>query len=178
MNFINLIYYLPWQIDFTTNWTPILRTVTLILLSAKSFWLKIRRIGNSIYSIYEPLGERLIDRLCLSFSHLQEHKFRHDFGDAVNPLCSCTLETEHIEYFFQHCQNINTHFTLMNELNNISNVINSLNLTNFIRVILYGDKHFDNATNFKITTATISFIKTTKRFEEALLNYWFVRNMK
>ena len=59
----------------------------------------------------------------------------------------------------------------MNELNNISNVINSLNLTNFIRVILYGDKHFDNATNFKITTATISFIKTTKRFEEALLNY-------
>ena len=28
---------------------------------------------------------------------------------------------------------------------------------------------FDNVTNFKIITATIKFIKTTKRFEEALL---------
>ena len=120
---------------------------------SKKLLLKIRHVGNSIYSIDDPLGERLINRLCLSFSHLQEHKFRHDFGDAVNPLCTCTLETENIEYFFQHCQNITTHFTPMNDLNNISNVINSLNLTNFIRVILYGDKHFDNATNFKITTA-------------------------
>ena len=38
----------------------------------------------------------------------------------------------------------------------------------FIRVILYGDINFDNVTNFKIITATIKFIKTTKRFEEAL----------
>ena len=54
----------------------------------------------------------------------------------------------------------------MNELNNISNT--SLNSAYFIRVILYGDKNFDNATNFKMVTATIKFIKTTKRFEEAL----------
>ena len=32
----------------------------------------------------------------------------------------------------------------MNKLNNISNAINSLNSTDFIRVILYGDKNFDN----------------------------------
>ena len=29
-------------------------------------------------------------------------------------------------------------------------------------------KNFDNVTNFKIIAATIKFIKTTKRFEEAL----------
>ena len=56
----------------------------------------------------------------------------------------------------------------MNELNNISNAINSLNSTDFIRVILYGDKNFDNVTDFKIISATIKFIKTAKRFEEAL----------
>ena len=56
----------------------------------------------------------------------------------------------------------------MNELNNISNAINSLNSTDLIRVILYGDKDFDNVTNFKIITTTIKFIKTTKRFEESL----------
>ena len=37
-----------------------------------------------------------------------------------------------------------------------------------MRVILYGDKNFDNITNFKTITATTKFIKTTKGFEEAL----------
>ena len=54
----------------------------------------------------------------------------------------------------------------MNELNNISTAISSLNLIDFIRQILYGDKNF-NVTNLK-KTATIKFIKTTKRFKEAL----------
>ena len=57
----------------------------------------------------------------------------------------------------------------MNELSNISNAINYLNSTDFVRVILNGDKNFDNVTNFKIITATIKFIKTLKRFEEVLL---------
>ena len=52
----------------------------------------------------------------------------------------------------------------MNELNNISNAINYLSSTDFIRVILYGDKNFDNV----MITATIKFIKATKCFEEAL----------
>ena len=56
----------------------------------------------------------------------------------------------------------------MNELNNISNVISFSNLTDFIRVILYGDKNFDNITNFKMITATTKFFKTMKRLEEAL----------
>ena len=38
----------------------------------------------------------------------------------------------------------------MNELNNISNAINYLNSTDFIKVILCGDKNFDNVSNFKI----------------------------
>ena len=56
----------------------------------------------------------------------------------------------------------------MNELNNISNTINSFNSTDLIRELLYGDKNFDNVTNFRTITATIKFIKTMKRFEEAL----------
>ena len=56
----------------------------------------------------------------------------------------------------------------MNAINNISNAINSSNSTIFIRVVFYGDKNFDNVTNFKMITATIKFIKTTKRFQETL----------
>ena len=129
----------------------------------------VRPAGNSMYGIYDRFGVKLINRLRLGFSHLQEHKFTHNFADAVNPLYSCTLETENTEHFFLRCQNnLSTRKTLLNELNNISNAINSLNSTDFIRVILYEDKIFDNVTNFKIITSTIKFIKTTKRFEEAL----------
>ena len=129
----------------------------------------IRPVSNSMYGIYYLFGVKLINGLRLGFSHLREHKFRHNFADTVNPLCSCTLETENTEHFFLRCQNnLSARTTLMNELSDISNAINSLNSTYFIRVILYGDKNFDNVTHFKIITATIKFVKTTKRFEEAL----------
>ena len=127
-----------------------------------------RPIGNGICDIFDPFGDRLINRLQLGFSHFRGHKFRQNFADTVNPLCSCTLETENTELFFLRCRsNLSAGTTLMNELNIISTAINFLNSTDLIKVILYRDKKFDNVTNFKIITATIKFIKTTKRFEEA-----------
>ena len=47
----------------------------------------------------------------------------------------------------------------MNELDNISNAINYLNSTDFIWVTLYGDKNFDNVTNFKIMMQLSSLVK-------------------
>ena len=123
----------------------------------------IRPVGNSIYGIYDSFGIGLINRLRFGFSHLREHKFRNNFADIVNPLCSCTLETENAGHFFLRCQNnLSARTTLMNELNNISNAVNYLNSTDFIRVILYEDKNFDNVTNFKIIIATIKFITFIK----------------
>ena len=53
----------------------------------------IRPIGNRTYKIYDPLEIKLLARLRLDFSHLSEHKFRHNFADSLNPLCSCSLQT-------------------------------------------------------------------------------------
>ena len=63
----------------------------------------IRPVGKSIYGIYDPFRVKLINRLRLGFSHLREHKFRYNFADTVNPLCSCTLEAENTEHFFLRC---------------------------------------------------------------------------
>ena len=46
----------------------------------------IRPTGNSTYKTYEPLRIKLLTRLRLGFSHLSEHKFRHNFADSLNPL--------------------------------------------------------------------------------------------
>ena len=45
-------------------------------------------IGNSTYKIYDLLGIKLSTSLRLRFSHLSEHKFRHDLADSLSPLCS------------------------------------------------------------------------------------------
>ena len=66
----------------------------------------IRPIENSAHKIYDPLGIRLLTRLQLGFSHLSEHRFRHNFADSLNPLCSCSLEIEF--HFFLRCQNYTT----------------------------------------------------------------------
>ena len=42
----------------------------------KSF---IRPNQSNIYNIFDPIGLKLLTRLRLGFSHLNEHKFRHNF---------------------------------------------------------------------------------------------------
>ena len=102
------------------DWTLILRTVILIQFSAKKLLAFIRPVGNSMYGIYDPFEVKLINK--------------HNFSDYMNPLCSCTLETENTEHFFLSCQNnLSASTILMNELNNISNAINSLNSTDLIK---------------------------------------------
>ena len=56
----------------------------------------------------------------------------------------------------------------MNNLNDINTAIASLNSNDLRRVILYSDESFNKETNCKILTASIKFIKDTKRFEKSL----------
>ena len=62
--------------------------------------IKYEKKENSISSIYDPLGVKL---LRLQFSHLNEHKFRHGFGDAINVTCACGSEVETSEHFLLRC---------------------------------------------------------------------------
>ena len=100
------------------------------------------------------------------FQPFSEHKFRHSFADAMNPLCSCDLEIESTEYYIISCHNSAVFRTiLMNELKSIINSkFNTLELHELIRTILYADK------NFVMTqiSRNIHFIKQTQGFEPAL----------
>ena len=53
--------------------------------------------------VYDPFGVKLLTRLRLQFSHLNEHKFRHSFSDTINPMCACGTEIETTEHFFLRC---------------------------------------------------------------------------
>ena len=58
---------------------------------------------KSLLAIHDPAGVRLLSRLRLKFSHLNEHKHRHNFKDALSPMCDCGFETEKTDHFFLHC---------------------------------------------------------------------------
>ena len=45
-------------------------------------------ISNPIYIIFNPVGLKYLTCLQLELSHLNEHKFNHNFQDCINPLCS------------------------------------------------------------------------------------------
>ena len=56
---------------------------------------------NSTFSISDTLGLELVICLWLNFSHLNEHKSRHNFINTVNPTCSCSagVETKDTTYW-------------------------------------------------------------------------------
>ena len=54
----------------------------------------IRPVQSNIYHIFDPKGSKFLTRLGLGLSHLNEHKFRHNFQNCLNPLCSCSWEIE------------------------------------------------------------------------------------
>ena len=70
-----------------------------ISVSAFKKLIKCKKKENRIFSIYDPLGVKLFTRLRLQFSHLNEHQFRHGFGDTINAVCACGSEVETNEHF-------------------------------------------------------------------------------
>ena len=58
---------------------------------------------KSLFAIHRSVGIKLLSRLRLKFSHLNEHKFCHNFKDAPSPMCDCGSETETTDSFFLRC---------------------------------------------------------------------------
>ena len=61
--------------------------------------------GNPDFDTHDTNEIKLLSRLRLNFSHLNEHKFGHNFNDTVDPICTCSHELEAtIHYIF--CYNL------------------------------------------------------------------------
>ena len=64
------------------------------------------------FGIHNPIGMQLLTRLRLGFSHLNEHKFRHNFREFLNPLCKCKFEPETRSHFLLRCHLLQVERTL------------------------------------------------------------------
>lgn len=91
-------------------------------------------------NIHNPLGLKFLTRLRLGLSHLNEHKFSHNFQDCINPLCSCSLEAESVIHYFLHCHHYTAlRETLFNDLKLIDETILNLTDNEKVELLLYGD---------------------------------------
>ena len=118
---------------------------------------------KSLFAIHDPAGVKLLLSLRLKFSHLNEHKFRHNLKDALSPMCDCGSETDH---FFLRCPffAINRQ-KLLNDLLKIDLSLRNLKNELLLCIILYGSDKYNDTLKKEILLHTISFIKNTKRFE-------------
>ena len=123
----------------------------------------LKEIGTDphpVFSICKPIGLKLLTRLRLGLSHLNEHRFIHNFENSVNPLCTCSLEAETTSHFFLHCHYYHPiRLTLFNELCESDINLPNLSEEKFLNIILYGSSLFSDNQNQSIINYKVKLIQ-------------------
>ena len=97
-----------------------------------------------VYNIHKPTGLKLLTRLRLRLSHLNEHKFNHNYRHCVNPLCPCSFEVSLLPIFFLHCHyHIHVQTTLFHELQSVDEIISNQSDNEILELLLYSSKKFN-----------------------------------
>ena len=106
---------------------------------------------RSLFSIHDPVGVKLLTRLWLQFSHLNEHKFHHNFKDWVSSMCDCGAETKTTSHFFLRCQFFaNERQEPRDDVYRMDASIKRLNEESLIDLLLYGSDKFNDSKNKQI----------------------------
>ena len=129
-----------------------------------------RPIQRAIYSISNPVAVGLKLLTCHGLSHLNEHRFNHNFQNCINPLCSCSLKIESTSHFLLHCH----HYTKIRVtlLNSIAEIIgNTFNINDecLVNLLLFGSQKYTEIENSHIVNATIKYLLDSGRFNGPLL---------
>ena len=125
-------------------------------------------VSNPVYNIQNYVGLKLLTRLRLGLSHLNEHRFNHNFQNCINPLCTCGLEVESTLYFFLCCHHYhNIRAKLLNSLEVIDTNLLKLSEEQLTKVLLYGFSQLDQNQNRNILNSSIKYIVESKHFESS-----------
>ena len=132
--------------------------------------IKIEKLENSSYNVHDPIAVKLLSRLRLQFSHLNEHKFRHGFNNTVNPMCPCGTEVETNEHFLLRCYcSSSQRSELFDSLYNLDPSFSKLNNKEKVAYLLYGSTSNPNTLNKVVINLVIKFLKSTGRFDRPLI---------
>ena len=112
----------------------------------KNFILKFIRLDSKSISSTQNFESLKLTRMRLGLSHLAEHKFRQNFPDCLNSICSCGQEIETTSHFLLRC--LKYHFarqTFFEKINLIdSNILQQNDLSITRNLLLDSEKLRDN----------------------------------
>ena len=115
--------------------------------------------------ICDPKHLRHIFQLRVGLSKLHSHKKRHNFHDTPSEEYLCNQGAEDSYHYFLKCSLYSIQrvilFTSINEILDRNNLEEPGNL---IKLLLYGHKYLSNTEIKHILSASLEFIKNTKRF--------------
>ena len=111
----------------------------------------IRPLPNKVSNSHNPQGLKLLTRLRLGLSQLRYHKFKHNFLDTINPLCSSVSDIETTLHFFLYCSNVmECRNTLLIKTSKINSDLITRNDLALIETLLFGDNSFSQYINSRI----------------------------
>ena len=120
---------------------------------------------KSIFGIHDRSGICLIYRLRVGLSPLRSHKLRHSFEDTPTDICLCGIETEDIKHFLFSCPLYARQRAKLAAYT--ITVLTPMDLKHFANsesLYLYNHVRLPDAENKNIISATITYLKETKRF--------------
>ena len=119
-----------------------IRNLTSLEIFKKDL-LNFIRPNVNVFKINNPSGLTFLARLRIGFSHLKEHKFKHNLQDSVDPLCTFGNDIESTAHFLLHCSNLTTQRqTLLHLLKSINESILAENENSVVRMLLFGRPDF------------------------------------
>ena len=104
----------------------------------------------------------------VGLSKLNFHKFKHNFKDTINPMCSINDGIEDTEHFLLLCNSFAEHRRSL--LAGVNDVLEAYGYSeapdnNILQLLLYGNKNLPLEVNRLILNATINYIFETERFD-------------
>ena len=113
---------------------------------------------------------KLLARLRLQFTHLNEHKFRHGFNDTVNPMCPCRTDVETTEHFLLRCHCFSTQRSkLFDYLYRLDPSFSKINTKERVAYLLYGSRSNSSSLNKEVIKLVIKFLKSSGDFNKSLI---------
>ena len=129
---------------------------------------------NSTYNMHNPLGAKYLTRLRIGFSHLKEHKFKHNFEVSIDPMCRCTSGIETTMHFFLHSANFNIQRqTLFYKVATIDAKILTENEYSIVNNLLFERPSNENSFNKAMLNASTELKDLIIHYSNANYKFYF-----
>ena len=148
-----------------------LRRLNWFKYSKKILIKIIRTKKNSVFGVSDIYGVKLPTRFRLNSSPLNEHMFRHNFNDTINPICNCGAATETtIDYILRRRLYSFQRAELLDGVYKLDSTLPNSLEDQLLTVLWYGSEKYALNVNKEIIRLTISFLKASERFVQPL--FW------